>query len=786
MIDDHGSPSWPEALLPVWPGRFRHAELVRRLHGDETLADLARCLLEGIAADRTVDQVLEQFVHEGEFRLAETLLAESDAVSAQVRKRFGDLESWRAQRLNELTAQLRTLTAAAAAADVPFEVDATNLEEMSRVSWPAVSTILDEHHEHISRQIDSLGRDLTARNNSGGTAPRLRGAVDSLIAAGRLTIAQRVLENGTDYLLVPEAQPALPTWRWSEPASEVLSWHVDPVRRRPPEFSAWRAMDSTAQDLVEAAEALGGGGPEAAADFAGALEKFLIEDTPAPVVHEFAHGWLSSVSLFQEKPLTAFSATASVNLLMLPPGVQTAPPLPGVDNYVAVGPDLGAGGGFRTGAAALTMVDLLRLVTLPSTARAIGLAKIVCRQWPLSALGAGNPADLTRLLTEDPQRQWHLLSWLCTLSGVGGSATAEDLQFQAGDDGPVLYTLLMNLVDDVTAKKGTAVPIGGSPFLERNLVGVENVVLRDCPAPGSRAAFWAALVAAPPGDALTLDSLVVAAVLSPAGEEAEWERILVDAFDQLRAQWFVADSDENAVTLRPLGVLAGLRRLAERRLVECARELSASLLDEPGEQPTTPQAWSAHRYALSKDWPVYTTVAQTDVEPAHRMDLNAEPHELIATAAELSGFSDLAEIAYELAAIARRSFPVAEFVLEIPEGVLVAVPERVLITLLYVLLDNALDATERAGKIFLSARTVEADVLIDVFDDGPGLDSAVKRTAQVFRRGFSTRGENRGTGLHLARRITEAVEGELEVADRSGGHPIFKGAHFTLILPARS
>lgn len=77
-------------------------------------------------------------------------------------------------------------------------------------------------------------------------------------------------------------------------------------------------------------------------------------------------------------------------------------------------------------------------------------------------------------------------------------------------------------------------------------------------------------------------------------------------------------------------------------------------------------------------------------------------------------------------------------------------------------------------------------MLIDVFDEGPGLSSTITRSAQVFRPGFSTRGQNRGTGLYLARRLTDIVRGELEVADRSDGHPVFKGAHFTLILPGGS
>ena len=96
--------------------------------------------------------------------------------------------------------------------------------------------------------------------------------------------------EGSSDLRVPEAQPALPSWRWSEPVAEVLAWHVDPLRPKPPEFSAWRAVDDAAQDLVEAADALGSGGPEVAQGFAVALERFLDPDSPSPSCTSSATG----------------------------------------------------------------------------------------------------------------------------------------------------------------------------------------------------------------------------------------------------------------------------------------------------------------------------------------------------------------------------------------------------------------------------------------------------------------------------------------------------------------
>jgi len=784
VSSEQNPPGWPDVFLSGWPGRFQHAQLVRRLDGDEIDDDPALCLLAGLSAGRTVDEVLAEFVDRGEFQLAETLLAESDAVSGRVRARLADLESRRAERASELATRLQLLAQEAAAAGVPFEADVTDLEALTRVSWPAAEAILQQHGTRISKAVDRLCADLRTQNSSGHLGPQLQAVVESLIAVGRLTLARHVLEGGISDLRMPEAQPALPPWRWSEPVAEVLAWHVDPLRPKPPEFSAWRAVDNAAQDLVEAADALSSGGPEAAQGFAVALERFLDPDCTEPVVHEFRDGWLSTVTLFRQAPLDSFRSTPGVDLLILPPGVQSPPALPGVENYLAVGPDLQPQGGFRTGAAVLTVTDILRLVTLRD-ARAIGLARIVGAQWPLSALGVGTPVGLTRLLAQDPSHHsWHLLGWLCNLVGVGGSATAEDLQFQGGDDTPVVYTLLTNLVDARSAspERITARPASSSPFGERGLVGVESVVLRDCPDPQSRAAFWAALLAAPPGTSLDLDSLVIAAALSPVGDDADWEAVLTTGFARLREQWFVTRTSGAELSLRPIGVLGGLRSLAERRLAECARELVHPVLDDAGDGAEIPREWSVYRYALSREWAVY----RAETIPGDGSVLITDPAELIEAAAELPGSCDLAEVAEELVAQARRSFPAAEIVTEIPRHVQVAVSERVMLTILYQLLENALEATQRVGKIFLSVRTNDTDVIVDVFDDGPGLDPAIMRTAQVFRPGFSTRGEGRGVGLHLVRRLTDVVRGELEVADRSDGHPVFKGAHFTLILSAGS
>ncbi|KAA0109934.1 ATP-binding protein [Mycolicibacterium sp. P1-5] len=527
---------------------------------------------------------------------------------------------------------------------------------------------------------------------------------------------------------------------------------------------------------------MGGGGQEAARDFAVALERFLNPQAPEPLLHEVDGGYLSTVTLFRGQPLSSFRLTPGVDLLILPPGRQSAPVLSGVAHYLTVGPDLQLGGRFRTPAAVLTSSDILRLARL-RTGRMIELARIAGRQWPLAALGVGGPAGIARLLDQDEDRPWYLLAWLCHLIGEGGSAAAEDLLFQTGADAHVLYTLLTNFVAvgrGTTSDDGGVAGSGPRPR-DRATVGLEGVVLRDCPDPAARAAFWAALMVAPPGTTVSLDSIIIAAVLSPAGDDADWEPMLTRGFSALCRQWFVDGVEDVSVRLRPIGALAALRSMAERRLAECGQELSGPV---PDPQTAVPESWSIQRYALSEGWPTF----DLDRQPAKRdvsvlADLRRDPDALVGAVRNLSGPCDVGAVAESIIRRGRVAFPGVEFRIEMPDGLRVAAPERALLTILFELLANALEATAWNGAISVSARVEGPDVLVDVMDDGPGLDESILRSAQVFRPGFSTRGPERGLGLNLARRVTDAVQGELEVANRSGGHPVFTGAHLTLILP---
>ncbi|KQS63899.1 sensor histidine kinase [Modestobacter sp. Leaf380] len=105
-----------------------------------------------------------------------------------------------------------------------------------------------------------------------------------------------------------------------------------------------------------------------------------------------------------------------------------------------------------------------------------------------------------------------------------------------------------------------------------------------------------------------------------------------------------------------------------------------------------------------------------------------------------------------------------------------------LVTVLGNLVDNALDAVgpTPGAHVLLTALVEGDDVLVEVADDGPGVDPAVLHS--VFRRGVSTKdGEGRGHGLALVQLVCGRRGGDVRVDSPAGG-----GAVFTARLPVHA
>lgn len=97
-------------------------------------------------------------------------------------------------------------------------------------------------------------------------------------------------------------------------------------------------------------------------------------------------------------------------------------------------------------------------------------------------------------------------------------------------------------------------------------------------------------------------------------------------------------------------------------------------------------------------------------------------------------------------------------------------PPDAYITILGNLIDNATDALGRSAgrqkEISVTAREEESSLLLCVEDTGPGIPKEL--TDQIFKKGFSTKGLGRGTGLALVKEVVEIYSGEIRVESDPG------------------
>lgn len=92
----------------------------------------------------------------------------------------------------------------------------------------------------------------------------------------------------------------------------------------------------------------------------------------------------------------------------------------------------------------------------------------------------------------------------------------------------------------------------------------------------------------------------------------------------------------------------------------------------------------------------------------------------------------------------------------------------VLVTVLGNLIENALDAMhdQPEGEIGLLLHYQSGWLSCEVSDDGPGIDPL--HLEDVFTKGYSTKGENRGVGLFLARQQIQNLGGDITVESEPG------------------
>lgn len=101
-----------------------------------------------------------------------------------------------------------------------------------------------------------------------------------------------------------------------------------------------------------------------------------------------------------------------------------------------------------------------------------------------------------------------------------------------------------------------------------------------------------------------------------------------------------------------------------------------------------------------------------------------------------------------------------------------------LITIVGNLINNAMEASIQADvkKVELKIEQTEEQIFIELTDSGHGIPPTFRR--EIFVKGFSTKGENRGLGLYFVAQHVDKWKGEIAIHSVEG-----KGTSFVIALP---
>ena len=107
-------------------------------------------------------------------------------------------------------------------------------------------------------------------------------------------------------------------------------------------------------------------------------------------------------------------------------------------------------------------------------------------------------------------------------------------------------------------------------------------------------------------------------------------------------------------------------------------------------------------------------------------------------------------------------------------------PSAALVSVLGNLIDNAMDSLNQSGRqpkeVTVSIQEAEKGLFLCVEDTGLGIDPAV--LPHIFEEGFSTKGEDRGTGLSLVKEVVDTYHGQIRVeSEREVGAVFYVSFH---------
>ncbi|WP_033822069.1 ATP-binding protein [Kitasatospora sp. MBT63] len=836
----------PRALLDNWPGRIRFPGVLIALaeHGrsgggsrgdgavphdepaeldGDLLAGAVLGHVGGVSSRAAFDALLEQ----GEHDAAEQVLAgepQPDGHQAELLTR--KLEEARAAEAVSVRQRVDELERRAKTAGIAFErPDVTSLIERSRSRRAAAGAVLTALEREVEDRIRSFAEQLDRivteqeRAVAGSPAPADQHAgedasaarVRALLRSGELVAAQALLNREPLGAPVPEALAPLPEWDEAWTTENLMEYHLNPTARRPPEVAVWKAADESAERLLLAFDRLNReSSPEAAVGLANALGRFLGGPGEGAVANRIEGGYFTFFDgLFSEEPLSGLHPTGRIDLYVADPETFTPPQELAAHGrpHVAVGRNLlTTGYSDRAATAVLSLCDLLRLAVLKTDrgARTLGL---LARQWSVDALVGDSPAALGRILGASPEGAWRTLRWITHLSLGGGTPTVQAMEHCTGMDPGLLRTMLRyaeTAIDRSAHTELWAAESGGWRKDPALLHALRSELLALCGGPAARAAWWAALSICDEED-----GLLTAADL---GEWAEicsgWAgagpEVLRGTAALLERGLLAASGEDLRVPLS--GAVRALRPSAETELGALLEEMertgSVGGTDEAGTAaapsvPVADRAWTVwHRNRFA---PVPACAGRLEAEQrgagpgelAALAELAAEQlrassaEELIERAAP--AVADLGAVLPELTAQCRLQYPGLHVDLRCPPSLLVDVPAPVMRAVLYEVLDNAAEALDGrdTGLVQVSVSQEGPEAIVEVEDNGPGLP-AEARGRRVFQAGWTTRGADRGWGLHRVRKLLQAlpasaVEAEVEVF--SSFHPALTGAALRLVLP---
>ncbi|WP_329113494.1 ATP-binding protein [Streptomyces sp. NBC_01353] len=809
------------------------AELAADLLAEAVLAHVG-----GMPPSATFDALLDR----GEHDAAERLLhggAVLDGHQAELlARRLDDAREAGAESVRQ---RVLELARRAEAAGVAFEQpDVPALVETSRARGAAAEEVLSEQERELGDRVEALAQELERlveeqeRAAAADTGQAVRagdgdfavGRVRALLRAGELVTAQALLNREPLGVPVPEALAPLPVWDRTWTPDTLLEYQLNPAMRRPPEFMAWKAADEDAERLLAAFGRLGREtSPEAAEGFADALGRFLGGPGEGAVAHRIDGGYFTFFDgLFSDEPLSGLHPTGRVDLFVADPGTTAVPAeLAAHDPHVAIGPGLlTTGYTDRTATAVLSLRDLLGLAVLPAdrAARTLG---ILARQWPVEALIGDSPAVLERNLGRAPDAAWRALRWITHMSLRGGTTAVRAMERCTGMDPGLLWVMLRYAqnMDDRSAGGDLWPAETGGWRKDKALVrALRAELLARCGEPAAQAAWWAALSVCDPEDGRF-----------SLGDLGDWAEIcsgwtgsraqVLAAIETLVARGLLVraehagervpaqrETPEGDSSLRvPLsGAVRALRPSAEQELTVLLKEIeraggreggvddAASVTSDAVATPVGWTAWHRNRFAPV---PSYARYVETEQRGADAEEL--------ATLADLAGgellehslddlvvraaprVADLGAVLTDLTSRCKEQYREVRVDLRCPASLWVDVPEPVLRAVLYEVLDNAAEALTGlgAGLVQVSVSQESPEVIVEVQDNGPGLPPEA-RGWRVFQPEWTTRGPDRGWGLHRVRKFLRAlpesaVEAEAQVFRSS--HPALTGAALRLVLP---